>query len=190
MSDKYTFRSLVANTIKLLTENRISYVVIGGLASDVWGRPRKTLDIDIVIQVIPEKSEAFLKMAEKYHFKFNYPNALKQIMNMGMCRLFYGDYHTDIIMGYSEFEQGVFTRKKKVSILGKNVWVASPEDVILYKLLSNRPIDQSDIGNIVAAQGGKLDVGYLKKRAAIMNRELLRADIRSNLDKIISEIQR
>ena len=190
MPNKYTFRSLVANTIKLLTENRIPYVVIGGMASDVWGRPRKTLDIDIVIQVNPEKSEAFLKIAEKYHFKFNRQKALNQIMNMGMCRLFYGDYHADVIMGYSEFEQGVFTRKRKVSILGKNVWVASPEDVILYKLLSNRPIDQSDIANIVAAQGGKLDTKYLNKRAAIMNRELLRADIRNNLDKILSEIGR
>ncbi|MEW6026363.1 MAG: DUF6036 family nucleotidyltransferase [Planctomycetota bacterium] len=189
MPNKYTFRSLVANTIKLLSENKIPYVTIGGLASDVWGRPRKTLDIDIVVQIGPEKAESFLNLAEKYHFRFDYPTALKQITNMGMCRLFYGDYHSDIIMGYSEFEQGVFDRKRKVRILGRDVWVASPEDVILYKLLSNRPIDQSDVENIVAAQGSKLDVGYLKKRAAIMNRELLRADIKTNLDKIISALK-
>lgn len=187
MSNKHTFRSLFRNTIKLLSQNKIPYVIIGGIASDVWGRPRKTLDIDIVIQVTQNKAGEFLKTAGKYGFEFSYQKTLKQMKNMGMCRLVYGNYHADFIMGYSQFEQSVFDRKRKTILFGIGVWVASPEDIILYKLLSNRPIDQSDIENIAIAQSNKLDVDYLKSRAKVMNRELLRADIRKNLGKIIDK---
>lgn len=108
---------------------------------------------------------------------------------MGMCRLYYGSYHADFIMGYSEFEQTVFKRRRKVEIFGRSIYVASPEDIILYKLVSGRPIDQSDINNIVITQGNKLDKKYLKSRAYQMQKDLFRTDITDNLIKILNDIR-
>jgi len=36
---------------KTLSENRIPYKVIGGMANAVWGNPRATLDIDVTVWV-------------------------------------------------------------------------------------------------------------------------------------------
>ncbi|MFH1227274.1 MAG: DUF6036 family nucleotidyltransferase, partial [Planctomycetota bacterium] len=157
MPAKHSFRDLFNAAIGLLSKEDIKYVLIGGVASDIWGRPRKTLDVDIVLQVSPRGYTDFLAKAQKHKFIFNYDKALRQLKNMGMCRLTYGGYHADFIMGYSEFEEVIFQRKRKVKIFNTAIWVASAEDVILYKLLSNRPIDQSDIANIITAQGNKLD---------------------------------
>jgi hypothetical protein len=179
------FRSLFTVVIGFLVKEKIEYVLIGGVASDIWGRPRKTLDIDIVIHVPPDKYNDFLSKTGKYKFTFKSKTALKQLQTMGMCRFYYGSYHADFIMGYSEFEESIFKRKRKVKIFGKQVFVASPEDIILYKLVSYRPIDQTDVSNIILAQGAKLDKAYLVKRAVQMQKDLLRPDIKKNLERIL-----
>lgn len=180
-----SFRALFTNIIDFLVREKIEYMLIGGMASDIWGRPRKTLDIDIVIHLSPEDYVNFLSKSAKHKFVFNYHNAIKQLQNMGMCRLSYGNYHADFIMGYSDFEESIFKRKRKVKIFGRSVFVASPEDIILYKLLANRPIDQADITNIILTQGNKLDRTYLRKRAIQMQKELFRSDIKDNLEKML-----
>lgn len=185
MPAKHRFQDLFNNAVELLEETGIKYVLIGGVASDIWGRPRKTLDVDIVLQVSPEGFKDFLAAAANYKFTFNYNSALKHLKNMGMCRFTYGAYHADFIMGYSEFEQTVFRRRRKVKLFNRSVWAASPEDVILYKLLSNRPIDQADIANIINAQGSKLDKRYLRIRANQMQKNLFRADIKASLEKAL-----
>ncbi|MBI4834906.1 MAG: hypothetical protein HY811_08835 [Planctomycetes bacterium] len=183
-----TFRSLFIALIDFLSKEKSEYVIIGGVASDIWGRPRKTLDIDIVIRLSPEvlnNYRDFLSKISRRKFTFNPEKALKQMRDMGMCRLYYGHYHVDFIMGYSEFEKTVFQRKRRIEIFRRKVFVASPEDVILYKLVSYRAIDQADISNIILSQKGKLDKGYLKKRIIQMQKDLMRTDIKENLEKLI-----
>ena len=40
---------------KILDDLAIPYLVIGGMAVAVWAKPRFTWDIDIVIELLPEK---------------------------------------------------------------------------------------------------------------------------------------
>lgn len=187
MPAKHSFRELFAAAIDFLEREKIEYVLIGGMASDIWGRPRKTLDVDIVLHISPLDYEDFLTNAKRHKFTFLHNKALKQLKAMGMCRLNYGFYHADFIMGYSEFEEPVFQRKKRVCVFNRSVWAASPEDVILYKLLANRPIDQADVANIIAAQGHKLDRHYLRTRARQMQKDLFRADIKTGLEAALGE---
>jgi hypothetical protein len=190
MTIRNNFTDLFHRVLNFLTKEEITYVVIGGMAVDIWGRPRKTLDIDIVVRLGPERYQDFLNLAQKHKLSLIRTKALTQLNKMGMCRLRYGPYHADFIMGYSDFERVIFERKRKVTIFGQNIWVASPEDIILYKLLSARAIDWADMQNIVQSQGDKLDKKYLRKRARIMQKELLRTDIVSNLIKVMNTIQR
>lgn len=171
--------------VNFLTREKITYVIIGGVAVDVWGKPRKTLDIDIVLLLRPEQYKEFLKAARKYQLNFSRTKVFSQLTKMGMCRLYYRQYHVDFIMGYSDFEQGIFKRRRKVKIFNRNIWVATPEDVILYKLLSARPIDLADIQNIAETQKGRLDKEYLRQHARIMQNDLLRPAIMSNLTKYV-----
>ena len=34
---------------RILSENEIPYMIIGGMANAVWGEPRATIDIDVTI---------------------------------------------------------------------------------------------------------------------------------------------
>ena len=42
-----------------------------------------------------------------------------------------------------------------------DVWLVSPEDLVLLKLISHRPRDMSDIADVLFTQG-QLDAAYLR----------------------------
>lgn len=111
-----SLQAAFAAAVRFLEGEKLEYVVIGGLASDVWGRPRKTLDADIVVRCSPEEYRSFLTGAAKYGFKFDRQKTLAHLKRMGMCRLRQEGCHVDFIMGYSNFEQPVFARKKRVTL--------------------------------------------------------------------------
>ena len=64
-------------------------------------------------------------------------------------------------------------------IANLNVQVATSEDLILMKLLANRPQDDQDIVGILAVQGGSIDWGYCESVAReleeVVERELVLA---------------
>ncbi|MEK7449227.1 MAG: nucleotidyltransferase [Planctomycetota bacterium] len=177
--------NLFHKVIDFLEKHQIEYVLIGGLAVDVWGLPRKTNDIDAVILSTPDHYDEFLRQAKRAGFQGESQKLQMQLNKMGMCRLNYQRLHADFIMGYSNFEKEVFLRKRKVSLFGRKVWVASPDDIILYKILAAREIDKADIKNIIIAQGKNLDKAYLRSRVKLMQHELNRFDMVKTLEKYL-----
>jgi predicted nucleotidyltransferase len=48
--DEDTFLSVLREAIRVMDDAGFPYVIFGGIASSVWGRPRETHDIDFFIQ--------------------------------------------------------------------------------------------------------------------------------------------
>jgi hypothetical protein len=46
-----TLERTLLELARTLTNNGIPYMIIGGMANAVWGEPRATLDIDVVVWV-------------------------------------------------------------------------------------------------------------------------------------------
>jgi len=44
-------RTTLADIVLLLRERRLPFAVIGGIAATVWGEPRFTADIDVVVGI-------------------------------------------------------------------------------------------------------------------------------------------
>lgn len=156
---------------KILQKLKIPYLVTGGVAIVVWGRPRYTADIDILIELKKEKikelvaslikegyiDEEAVNEALKYQSEFNFvdhENSLKV------------DFW---ILKDSEFDKSRLKRAIVRNIFGADVVFSSPEDLILRKLLwfkesgSNRQLE--DIYSVMAIIKEKLDYNYLKKWA-------------------------
>jgi hypothetical protein len=147
-------------------------MLTGSMASNAWGIPRTTHDLDFVLQLPPSQvgrfveafqsedyfvDEAMIRSAYQPPYQFNVihiPSALK------------GDFW---ILKPDEFEREMFRRKVKDSWLGETVWLATAEDVVLHKLYWNKltPSDRQlgDVAGVVAVQRGKLDEAYLHKWA-------------------------
>ncbi|MBI2329788.1 nucleotidyltransferase [Candidatus Daviesbacteria bacterium] len=163
------------NTLKkvarILHKFTIPYLVTGGVAIVVWGRPRYTADIDIVIELKKKKvNKLVAALAKEGYIDEDAVNeALKSrgefnfIDNSSSMKV---DFW---ILDLSEFDKTRLKRAVVRNISGLPVKFSSPEDLILRKLLwfnqskSTRQLE--DIHSVMAIIKNQLDYGYLKKWA-------------------------
>ena len=54
------FQKLIVKTAKILETLEIPYAVTGGYAVSIWGRPRSTFDIDIIVELFEPKIPALV----------------------------------------------------------------------------------------------------------------------------------
>jgi len=64
----------------------------------------------------------------------------------------------------SELQRELLKRRRYVETPDGDLWIASPEDIVLLKLLSNRGRDAIDVKDILFTQG-ELDRSYLEQWA-------------------------
>lgn len=163
---------LLRDCLRRLNLARIDYMLTGSMASNAWGIPRTTHDLDFVLQIPPSAavrlSESFsgdyfldaatIQAAFHPPYQFNaihVPSALK--IDFWMLRP-------------GPFEREMFARRLRFPLLGEPAWISTPEDVILHKLYWHTitPSDRQlgDVAGVVAVQRGQLDENYLRRWAA------------------------
>lgn len=168
-------RELLKKIVKTLKKLKIPYIITGGIAVFVWGRPRFTADIDIVVE-LHEKDVVRLEKALRLISRFSYLDTavmLEAIRFFGEFNFIDGDTGMKVdfwvLKKHEAFDAQRLKRKKIKTILGEKINFISPEDLILIKLqwwiksLSYK--QKEDIESIVKYSGTKLDWNYLKKMA-------------------------
>jgi hypothetical protein len=167
-------RAVLLAALDTIQAGGFDYVLYGGLAAALWGEPRYTEDVDLVLFLPERHAHKFLRQAAQHGFAVDEDLAIQQIQVSGWARLPLGDakspWHLDLTLGDSPFDKSALLRKKKVELFGRSVWVASPEDLLVYKLVSWRDRDVMDVRAIVSRQTS-LDRAYLRKWAAWWEKE-------------------
>lgn len=131
--------------IRILNENRVRYLVIGGYAVAFHGHPRATDDVDVLI----DASETNIRRVERALLRFAgaapRPEALRR--KHGMIRIGGAIAHVDIttkVDGLAAFEP-LWARRVEGELLGEPVSYVSLRDLLRTKRAANRPKDQGDI---------------------------------------------
>ena len=147
----------------------VPYAIMGGLAVRVHGIPRPTHDVDITVAVererLPEVYDAV--RAAGYTVPEAYQSGwVDNLAGMPLVkfRLHLADgrgVDVDIFLAESEFQQQMLSRRQPIETPGLKSWIVSAEDLVLLKLLANRPRDIADIGDVLFTQG-QLDESYLR----------------------------
>ncbi|HXX92542.1 MAG TPA: hypothetical protein VEN81_02850, partial [Planctomycetota bacterium] len=79
-------------------------------------------------------------------------------------------WHLDLTLGDNPFDKSALARRKEVRLFDRAVWVASAEDLLIYKIVSWRERDALDVHAIVQRQKA-LDLAYLRKWIAWWDKE-------------------
>ncbi len=158
------FAGLLALITRELESRAIPFLVIGGQAVLLHGRPRLTEDIDLTLGVDPT----------------SLPSVLEACTNLGLTPLptdverFVGETfvlparHTetgirvDFIFSTTPYEQQAIRRAVRVTLHGTEVPFASAEDLLMHKLFAGRPRDVEDALGVVRRKGAELDWDYLE----------------------------
>lgn len=173
----------VVRDLRLL---KIRYVVIGGIATSIWGRPRMTLDIDIVLVVPTEKLPNFLEILKQSGFQVT-PTTMKRLSRKLAVKIRYGKrLSVDLrIASYSLGKQAVM-RAVPINVFGTRLLVASAEDTIAYKIARFDDMDRADIKAMILRRGKKLDSEYIVEVCQQLVKETADEQISKNLDVVLS----
>lgn len=166
-------RHLLIKVVKILSELKIPYLVTGGIAVLVWGRPRFTADIDLVVEVkredLPKLQKALQQLSPKGYIDLDaMEDALQHQSEFNFIDADTGVKVDFWVLTDSVLDQSRFKRRKPKKILGTNVYFTSPEDLILIKLKWYKTSESSrqfeDIQSVLKITEN-LDRNYIEKMA-------------------------
>ncbi|RLF97655.1 MAG: hypothetical protein DRN49_07215 [Thaumarchaeota archaeon] len=163
---------LIKTIAQKLQEEKISYMIIGAGALLAYGLPRLTKDIDITLGISPEDADEIIKICKKLNLKIltsNPESFVKKTMVLPALDKKSG-FRIDFIFSTSEYEKQALKRAKRFKVENFYVRFASPEDIIIHKLIAGRARDIEDIKNLLAKR--QVDFAYIKSWLEKFDQEL------------------
>jgi hypothetical protein len=165
--------SLAEAIATILERLNIPYYVGGSLASSLLGEPRYSEDLDVVIAIASEQRESLI---QEFESQFYISEAAVDDALSGRCCSFNvislaSTEKVDLFVSQPDaFSTSKMARRIRYpSDNGGSLWVCSPEDMILQKLIwgrrSNSQKQWRDVLGVLKVQGEKLDYAYLAEWA-------------------------
>jgi len=186
--------SFLELVIEALEAAGVEYMIGGAIAAWAWGEPRATQDLDLVINVPIETIGKLSKELEKRNMLIPAEIILDAILEdradipINAIHMYSG-LKADLypVRPGDELRLSAFQRRERIDYgppIGR-VYIHTPEDLILYKLIyfsiSQQPKHSRDIAAILRAKKNQLEFEYIE---GWVNRLGLRSVWKEMLDSI------
>lgn len=127
---------LLGKVCNKLNDNGFLYMISGSIALNMYTIPRMTRDIDIVIELSVDRMDVFISLFKESYF--NKETIREEINKKGMFNII--DHESGfkldfIIRKNTPYFRKAFERRKKIKEFETEVWVISPEDLIIAKII-------------------------------------------------------
>lgn len=159
-----------AESIKLLENLKIPYMIGGSVAAIAYGEPRLTLDMDVIVNLNPQQAKALSKAlgTEYYSSLESMQEAISDQSHFNIIQSEVGVKVDFYVLGKDEFSLEEFKRRRREAFDENMTAVfATPEDIIVKKMEwfktgeSQKHLD--DIKGILKISGSILDLKYIDK---------------------------
>lgn len=168
-----TQTELLRYLFPLLEESGIEYMLTGSFASGLYGEPRLTLDIDLVVVLSKEQVPGFLKRFSPVEFYSSDELVYSAIKNHSLFNILHiasGNKIDLKVREDNEYARVEFSRRRRLFILSNlEGWVAAPEDVIINKMRFYREGGSEkhlrDITGIIKVSKTEIDMAYINEWA-------------------------
>jgi hypothetical protein len=170
-----------------LTRAAIPYMIIGGLANAMWGRPRATRDIDITVAMSSGEMPRLLAILGDRVGRL--PDDIEALVaQSGVLPLFLrGGVRVDFLFTTNGYQLEAIERAAALEIDGQQVRFCTAEDLVLHKLVSERTKDREDVVALLRLRRDRLDRSYLDARvhelAGILGEPALEARYLALMDR-------
>jgi hypothetical protein len=154
----------VVSIAAALDSLHIDYMIVGGIANAILGEPRATIDVDVTVAVEnPDLAQAIAGLGRLFTAAVPEPEAF--VRRTRVLPLDTADgIRIDVIFALLSFERDAVHRANTVTVGGRGVRVVTPEDLILMKIISDRPRDRADAEALTRRRVETLDMTYLEPR--------------------------
>lgn len=138
----------------------VRYLVVGGVAVNLYGYVRLTMDVDIMVDLSDENLLRVVEIMGNLGYSPRVPINAKEFISVrnreqwikekGAVVFTFIDLknpyrHVDIFLNNPVDFEEAFLRKEIIEVRGIKIFVASIDDLIKMKLYTQRPRDKEDI---------------------------------------------
>ena len=131
---------LLLTVTRQLERQHIVHALTGSLASSYYGQPQASQDADIGLRMTRQQAKVFASAFDQSIY-VSEEGLLQAIEHGGMANIIHGasGWVIDLsILPASAFFNGVLSRRRRIELTDDAetaIWISTPEDVILMKLL-------------------------------------------------------
>jgi hypothetical protein len=154
-----------------------AFAIMGGFAVRAHAFPRATYDIDFMVSVKLDDLSTLVSFLREFEVPEIYDTGwVDRVAGMPIVKAKkhlredkFFDF--DVFLFETPSQHSVLARRKKYVLADRQVWMCTPEDLLLFKLIANRPRDLMDAYDLLSMQP-LLDVKYLKHWATQLDFEV------------------
>ena len=126
-------------------KHEVRYIVIGGIASVLYGVPRATFDLDILIDATPENTQRLLDALLEAGMGTASLTNVNEILSNEIT-IFKDRVRIDVQTSTPGLSfQDAWAHRNTLEYQGQSFYVASREDLITSKKAAGREIDLDDV---------------------------------------------
>lgn len=166
-----TAEELLYKLTDILDKLDITYAITGGFAVAVWGNPRYTADIDIVIKLEPEEIDTLIKMLSAVDKNvYVSRQAIEEALERGNeFNFIHSGTGLKVDFWISDSDDPELEARKAKKVNNKKIYFVAPEELVLNKLSWYQQSEISkhleDIKAILNNSELDLDLDYIKRQA-------------------------
>ncbi len=160
----------------------IPYMITGSMAANYYTVPRMTRDIDLVVELSGPDVDRVIELFQDdfYIEREAVETALRERTMFNIIHNAFVIKVDVVIRKESEFRFEEFSRRKRISVEGHEMFIVAPEDLILTKLEwaknTRSEVQLADVRNLLTGVEG-LDRKYLTRWASRLNLESLYREV-------------
>lgn len=148
-----------------LRDAHTDFVIVGAFAVSVWGNPRTTQDVDIILAAeapVENIVESFAKKditlrAEDLRAAIREGSQVTAFDERSL-------FHVDLRPATDDDTKKTLDRAREIEFHGHEIPMASPEETIAHKLLFGSEQDIEDAESVYTRQADRLDEDQLRQR--------------------------
>jgi hypothetical protein len=143
-----------------LTELQTPAMFIGGVAVIAHGVSRHTVDIDATVLAQRVSPERLVEVGSHHQLIPRMADAVAFARERQVLLLLHAPSQIpiDVSLAWLPFEEEALAASQTVDFGGVAILVPRPEDLLLYKLVANRPRDIEDAQTLLLLHGKRMDL--------------------------------
>lgn len=172
------------------SEQKIPYMIIGGMAVGVHGEERFTRDIDITLGCDINELDKILSSLKKLNLVSKVENVkdfVSKSLSLPTTEI-NTNQDVDFIFSFIDFELDAIRDGEKIIIEGVSVNFISKENLVVLKLFAGRPQDLADARSVIL-KNEDLKIDEIKKKLEYVQ-SFEQQNLIGEFEKILNDIKK
>jgi hypothetical protein len=181
------FYAAVDAFIKAADTLGAEWMFIGAVPLAAWGQARASTDADFVISLdLLGAWDLDVRMAKRGFSKISGPVQIPQSSLIVSNYVFERPqipFKVDVFFSTTEWDKTALARRVKAHFGKRDYWIATAEDLLLYKLMAWRKRDVEDAASIVERSSESMDWDYIREWSGRMHVDVVLAQLLKDMKR-------